>query len=72
MAPDDGACEESLSPEQTHCKLVGSSGLPHDHAAFQKWSLVKAIGHGAFSKVWLSICGPFATSLRIDNRSLYL
>jgi hypothetical protein len=53
IAPDDGAGKESPSPEEEHLKLQSESGLPPDHAAFQKWRLVKDIGHGAFSKVWL-------------------
>lgn len=44
----------ATSAEDVHAQLAGESGLPLDHASFADWRLVKEIGHGAFSKVYLA------------------
>ena len=51
MQAASAAAPAAALADTQHCKLVEESGLSLTHAAFAEWRLVKAIGHGAFSKV---------------------
>lgn len=49
--------------EETHARLARECLLPLDHPALRDWRLVKALGHGAFSTVLISLLAAPQTRL---------